>query len=206
MVHHIVLIIMQQATPPPCMSCWTSLVRRRWSISLKRSAHSTRNLALFYWKMTLEPESIALPVSTEKEQKISTQKSSRSGWLEEASSQLPGKPLWRSYKTLSSPPLLVISAPASVLLNYKLQRHWFCLYSLVYPSHTHHQCCFVNSIFVYKFVILYLINIWCLSALFSLCCLTLVSPQLHIIFGFVCALLCVGIVFCTVCSPSPYIY
>ena len=105
--------------------------------------------------------------------------------------------------TLSSPPSLLISASASVLLNYKLHPSLnLCVLFVqpVYPSHTR-QCCFVNSIFVYKFVILYLINIWCLSALFSLCCLTLASPQLHIIFGFVCALLCQ--VFCFVYSLQP---
>ena len=142
MVRHIVLI-MQQATPPPCMSCCTSLVRRRESISLKRSAHITRNLALFYWKMTLEPELISLSVSTEKEQKISTQKSSRSGSLEEASSRLPGKPLWRSYMTLSSPSSLVISGPSSGLLNYKL--------------HSSLNLCFVciTSVLLCQFIFVY---------------------------------------------------
>ena len=130
--------------------------------------------------MTLEPESITLSMSTEKEQNVSTQKSSRSGWMEEANCQWPGKPLWKSYMTLNSPSLLVISAPASVLLNHKLYPSFnfvFCLYSL-FTLPTHVSVALSIHFCLQEFVILYLINIWCLSVLFSLCCLALTSPQL----------------------------
>ena len=157
---HFCCFLYKQAPNPLYQNCWSShVLMEGWSAFLWKYQPSMSGLAPSFWMTEMDQEWRLWPTNIWMMLSESTQKSSRSGWLEEASSQWTGPHLWRSYMTLNSPPSLVISTPVSVLLNSELHawkhtniNHFFnvlvCIVSWVLFIHISCSVIFINSVFI----------------------------------------------------------
>ena len=109
---------------PQCQSYWSlSILMVQRSALWKRLVPSMNYSASSSCKTELERKWRTSPAGVQMIQKELTQKFSSSGWLEGANCQWPGPPLLRSYVTLDSPPLLMVSALSNVFLQTENSMH-----------------------------------------------------------------------------------